>query len=198
MVALADSSIIGVELNSLVSLDKPSPMVLNLNSSLREAEREVEGKVTVADVVVTEANMAAEEADGRYTPSSLSPIRSVLYGEALLPGLGLVGLFSMLEEVLMLLLRVEIPESYLPSSEYRIGEGLFTVLGDLGLFGLFGLLGLIIRGVARGLGPMSFDVRIDGVEGRLLVELGSRPVGVKEVFFARVASLGLPDRGELI
>lgn len=60
--------------------------------------------------------MVAEVADGKYISSNLS-VRSVRYGEALLPGLGLVGLFSMLEEVLMLLLRVEIPESYLPNSE---------------------------------------------------------------------------------
>lgn len=54
----------------------------------------------------------------------------------------------MLEEVLMLLLRVEMPESYLPNSEYRIGDGLLAVLGDFGLLGLFGLMS---RGVALGL-----------------------------------------------
>lgn len=104
----------------------------------------------------------------------------------------------MLEEVLMLLLRVEMPESYFPISEYRIGEGVFTIRGDLGLFGLLGLLGLMRRGVALGLWPISF-VTNDGVEGLFPLDPGSKPVGVREVFLLRgVASFGLPDRGELM
>lgn len=152
------------------------------------------GKLIGAVVVVTEANIAAEVADGKYISSSLS-VRSVLYGEALLPGLGLVGLFSMLEDVLILLLSVEMPESYFPISEYLIGDGLLVVLGDFGLLGLLGLFGLMSRGVARGLWPLtSLVVMRDGVPGLF----GSKPVGVTETFLALVASLGLPERGELM
>ncbi|CAL4122817.1 unnamed protein product [Meganyctiphanes norvegica] len=67
-------------------------------------------KLAIDDVAVVK-----EKVDGICVSSDLS-IFSVLYGDTLRPGLGLVGDFSILEEVLILLLSVEIPESYLPNS----------------------------------------------------------------------------------